>query len=434
MTTPITARELHCKIQEAKIPPSLFAHAESRAAYCSVYLDDREVFSTNVSTCDGESMLFNEEFYLEGLPPSSSQLTFTFFSSEPGPIVRRSASVVSSHSRSHSRSQSRGPTSPISPASPLLPLGQSFKRSLREKPLGAVSLPASLVMSHVIRDENWWVLTPVTEDAGRVSGEVHLKIAYQALRIGVAMQSAGWSPTSKHVDIDDQLVLAMPTADANHVFAVTLEAARDLLPRGDSEYANPYAVIHLLPDPDTASMQHTAVCRKTTDPKFRQDFIFTLKQIHPYHRLHIALWDYNSKSGFHDEFLGHVFINLQNLVDCSDFDEWYTLLPAPAISFEAILKRQLDGKSRKQGFAKARAFVKALQQQQANPSECYSSDNPISGQLLAERNYALATIIGHNVSNREEIATAILRIAEHRGKALEFVRSAVVNEIQEASV
>ncbi|KXS18385.1 Rho GTPase activation protein [Gonapodya prolifera JEL478] len=465
------ARELHVKIQEAKFPSF---QSDARNAYCSVYLDDREVFSTPVSASDGESIMFNEEFFLDDVPSSSAQLTFTLFSDtcQASPIGR-SASIASSHSRS--------PASPSSPRS-ASPSTAGNRRSLRDRPLGALSIPTSLMMTHIVCDENWWVLTPVTEDAGRVSGEVHVKVAYQAPRRG------GPKPTdntagSRAADIDNQLSLTLPGADSKHVFAVTIEAARGLLPRGDSNLANPYAVLHLLPDPDLTSMQNTNVCKRTTDPQFRQDFLFTVQDIHPYHRLHVALWDYDSKSGLHDEFLGHIF----------------------TVSYEAILRRQIDGKQRKQGLAKARAFVKALQQQQVSPSaqdqrsrqhrfvdtkffsvafcsfcggvlfpgkqhlqcgncklnahvDCAKFVGDRCGALgtlrifttfsefrvlalkkymplldiLTDRNYTIATTIGRNVSNREEIASAMLRITEHTGKGVDFVRSVVINEIQEA--
>jgi hypothetical protein len=87
---------------------------------------------------------------------------------------------------------------------------------------------------------------------------------------------------------------------------------------------NPFAVIHLLPDPEAITSQQTHAIESTDSPKFKEVFFFTCSESSdPNTReINCALWSQEENG---PEFLGHVTIPLAPVVAKGVVNRWYNL-------------------------------------------------------------------------------------------------------------
>lgn len=108
-----------------------------------------------------------------------------------------------------------------------------------------------------------------------------------------------------------------------HGFSVTVQRAKDLDKNGE-DIPNPYAVIHLLPDPEARTTQHTHVIESTVSPKFKEVFFFSCSENSDpnTHEINCALW---SQTEDGPEFLGHVTIPLAPVAAKGVVNRWYNL-------------------------------------------------------------------------------------------------------------
>ncbi|KAJ3359166.1 hypothetical protein HDU91_004993, partial [Kappamyces sp. JEL0680] len=150
-----------------------------------------------------------------------------------------------------------------------------------------------------------------------------------------------------------------------HGFSVNIIRGRNMTDcTNEQDLPNCYAVLHLLPDPEAVTSQHTHIQLKTNEPTFSETFFFTC-QANPEaykKRIHIALWnqDQTIESGT-PTFLGHCCIPLGPVITKKTVHRWYSLRTleddADLIQTKKTHKKSSTEDDRRN---KTRDFVKAL--------------------------------------------------------------------------
>jgi hypothetical protein len=176
-----------------------------------------------------------------------------------------------------------------------------------------------------------------------------------------------------------------------HGFSVTVIKAKDLLKSSDptgtlcltSEVPNPYVVLHMLPDPETVTTQHTHTQLKTNDPLFSEMFFFTCPASSEAHlrEIHVGVWNHDQNGDGPPGFMGHVTIPLGPVISKKSTNRTYHL---SSLDDDTELLTTLK-KSRKvnedERRNKPRDFVKTLQKTREG---MYTTSVKISYLLLVE--------------------------------------------------
>ncbi|KAJ3321149.1 hypothetical protein HDV06_004602 [Boothiomyces sp. JEL0866] len=122
-----------------------------------------------------------------------------------------------------------------------------------------------------------------------------------------------------------------------------------------SELPNPYVVVHMFPDPEAITTQHTHFQPRTRDPSYSETFFFK--------EIHCSVW---SQEGMNEvvppNFIGHVTIPLAPVITKKQTNRWYALNPLdleselPTKSSKSRKKSITEGEKR----SRPREFVKSL--------------------------------------------------------------------------
>ncbi|RKO84525.1 C2 domain-containing protein [Blyttiomyces helicus] len=167
------------------------------------------------------------------------------------------------------------------------------------RPVGKVVFPRRFLSGE---DEQWYNLMNADTE-GTVSGELRVKIKY--------------FPPKDH--------------RATYAFSVRVIGGRNLSIRNPlGTPPDPFAVIHLLPDPEAHTTQQTRVQRNTVNPAYSDVFIFTVDTLEPDQELHFSVWDNASLGNEQTVFLGHLSVPLLDVVMRGYVDRWCSLAPYPA--------------------------------------------------------------------------------------------------------
>jgi hypothetical protein len=98
----------------------------------------------------------------------------------------------------------------------------------------------------------------------------------------------------------------------------------DTIKSNHIDIPNPFAVLHLLPDPEAITTQHTRTADSTNSPKSKETFFFTCSESSdPSTReINCAIWSQTDGISY---FLGHVSIPLAHVVEKGIVDRWFML-------------------------------------------------------------------------------------------------------------
>ncbi|KAJ1337106.1 hypothetical protein BSLG_006866 [Batrachochytrium salamandrivorans] len=139
-----------------------------------------------------------------------------------------------------------------------------------------------------------------------------------------------------------------------HGFSVRIIAARNLYRRDAQYFPNPYAVFHMLPDPDAISTQQTRIQTRTNSPTFSETFFLDQGSL---------------ADGEATGFLGHISIPLRKVIQKHQINEWYWLNPISNDSGPSYTERRV--RMRKKSLSeeekrnRPRDLVKSLHKQEA---------------------------------------------------------------------
>ncbi|KAJ8330954.1 hypothetical protein QVD99_001232 [Batrachochytrium dendrobatidis] len=130
-----------------------------------------------------------------------------------------------------------------------------------------------------------------------------------------------------------------------HGFSVRILTARNLYKKDPAYLPNPFAVFHLLPDPDAISTQQTRVQNRTVNPTFSETFFFTYNVNEGGNTversIHCSIWDQNALTeNDTNGFLGQIIIPLDKIIRRQHCDRWYWLNPLSADSANMYIERK----------------------------------------------------------------------------------------------
>ncbi|KJE95651.1 RAS p21 protein activator 3 [Capsaspora owczarzaki ATCC 30864] len=191
-----------------------------------------------------------------------------------------------------------------------------------DKPLGQLHIPKDFLASDHLQHEEWFTIEPAL-DEGSVKGSATLEVIY----------TRGAGPD-----------------DADKVTVVVV-SAKDLISKDANGLSDPFAVLHLLPDPEFETTQKTKLKKETLAPVFNEMFNYSIPKkggMPKYRCLFFTLWDWD-RFGEND-FLGQVLIDFEDLfrVNPNDnpikYNESHTLLPKTVIDPMAAAPAARDHK------------------------------------------------------------------------------------------
>ncbi|KAJ3268157.1 hypothetical protein HDV01_003370 [Terramyces sp. JEL0728] len=196
-----------------------------------------------------------------------------------------------------------------------------------------------------------------------------------------------------------------------HGFAVLIKKGKDLMKKGlsggPSDLPNPYVVLHMFPDPEAITTQHTHFQPRTRDPSYSETFFFTCNANQDVYskEIHCSVW---SQEGLNEvvppNFIGHVTIPLAPVVAKKQTNRWYSLNP---LDLETELPNKAS-KNRKKSItegekrSRPREFVKNLHDKEKTVPQTQKAHH------FVEKTFALqscslcnSTMIGTHLSCTE---------------------------------
>ncbi|KAH6571245.1 hypothetical protein BASA60_007253 [Batrachochytrium salamandrivorans] len=208
-----------------------------------------------------------------------------------------------------------------------------------DRPIGKITFPKQFLHGE---DDQWYMLQAADHELASL-GEVRVRIKH--------------FPPKRRRQV--------------HGFSVRIIAARNLYRRDAQYFPNPYAVFHMLPDPDAISTQQTRIQTRTNSPTFSETFFFTYNAFDTVERdLHCSIWDQGSLAdGEATGFLGHISIPLRKVIQKHQINEWYWLNPISNDSGPSYTERRV--RMRKKSLSeeekrnRPRDLVKSLHKQEA---------------------------------------------------------------------
>ncbi|KAI8925275.1 hypothetical protein BC831DRAFT_461732 [Entophlyctis helioformis] len=215
-------------------------------------------------------------------------------------------------------------------------------KSTIDRPLGKIVFPKTSVKNE---DEQWYMLQNADNEL-TVTGEVRIRIKH--------------FPPKRRRQV--------------HGFSVRIVSARGLYAKDAQHYPNPYAVFHILPDPDAISTQQTRVQARTVNPSFSETFFFTYNASDITDKeLHCSLWDQSTSESDFTGFLGQVAIPLKTVILRQRTERWYSLNPMPSDSTgPGTLERRVRARKRslteEEKRNRPRELVKSLHLMDSNAS------------------------------------------------------------------
>ncbi|KAJ1336782.1 hypothetical protein BSLG_006885 [Batrachochytrium salamandrivorans] len=322
-----------------------------------------------------------------------------------------------------------------------------------DRPIGKITFPKQFLHGE---DDQWYMLQAADHELASL-GEVRVRIKH--------------FPPKRRRQV--------------HGFSVRIIAARNLYRRDAQYFPNPYAVFHMLPDPDAISTQQTRIQTRTNSPTFSETFFLSLAD------------------GEATGFLGHISIPLRKVIQKHQINEWYWLNPISNDSGPSYTERRV--RMRKKSLSeeekrnRPRDLVKSLHKQEAvSPqtrkshqfaevgmafSSCANCNGVMIGThlqvvficsrngvdtdyfiiiismqivlagavrlwfkltetivmpleyysrfltLLQDNSYFIPVILGKVSQDREDAARSLIRIFETSDTALRFLKAAVAHEI-----
>ncbi|KAJ1330226.1 hypothetical protein BSLG_009645 [Batrachochytrium salamandrivorans] len=325
-----------------------------------------------------------------------------------------------------------------------------------DRPIGKITFPKQFLHGE---DDQWYMLQAADHELASL-GEVRVRIKH--------------FPPKRRRQV--------------HGFSVRIIAARNLYRRDAQYFPNPYAVFHMLPDPDAISTQQTRIQTRTNSPTFSETFFLDQGSL---------------ADGEATGFLGHISIPLRKVIQKHQINEWYWLNPISNDSGPSYTERRV--RMRKKSLSeeekrnRPRDLVKSLHKQEAvSPqtrkshqfaevgmafSSCANCNGVMIGThlqvvficsrngvdtdyfiiiismqivlagavrlwfkltetivmpleyysrfltLLQDNSYFIPVILGKVSQDREDAARSLIRIFETSDTALRFLKAAVAHEI-----
>ena len=156
-----------------------------------------------------------------------------------------------------------------------------------DKLIGELSLSANLLSKNYFNDEQWFMVRPVGSEGREKRAGLHGNIS-----VSIACE---------------------PSAEDVHklTYKITVISGHNLIPCDLNGKADPYVVLHMLPDPKALSTKYTRIVLATLNPQFNESFVFTAKEHDPETMLHLSVWDWDKIT--EDDFMGHASIPLMDI-------------------------------------------------------------------------------------------------------------------------
>jgi hypothetical protein len=159
-----------------------------------------------------------------------------------------------------------------------------------------------------------------------------------------------------------------------HGFSITIVKCKDLAQNTNAkDDINPFVVLHMLPDPEAVTTQHTHTQTKSSNPTFAEMFFFTTNtNAESYQReLHVSVWSQDqSVQNTAPVFLGYCTVPLGPTMNKKRINRWYSLclLETDGGTLYVIIESHMQQKKSHKKFTseeerhnKPREFVKSYQ-------------------------------------------------------------------------
>jgi hypothetical protein len=126
-----------------------------------------------------------------------------------------------------------------------------------------------------------------------------------------------------------------------HGFSITVVRCKDLAKNTNAkDDINPFVVLHMLPDSEAITTQHTHTQPKSSNPNFSEMFFFTTNANQESYKreLHVSVWNQDqSVQNATPSFLGHCTIPLGPIMTKKTVNRWYSLCSLESDAGKSIL-------------------------------------------------------------------------------------------------